>query len=340
MPSATGLWGAAALAVLLAGAALAAPAGSRPVSFADIPGWAADDHGAAFAAFRTSCPVVKPAALAAACAAARRVDPSRAEARLFFERWFEPRRLIEPGFLTAYFEPELSGSLTPDAAHSAPALALPSGDRGDLPDRAAIEAGALRARSKVLLYLDPIDLFVTQVQGSARIRLTDGRALRLAYAGRNGKPYTAIGKVLVDRGIMKLEDVTMDRIVAWLRANPEAAPELMRQNRSYVFFRIDETLDSSSGPIGGAGISLTAGRSLAVDRSVWPYGLPVWIDAEAPGGHIRRLTVAQDTGTAIVGPGRADLFLGTGTQAGTLAGNFRHPMSVTVLMPREPGAHP
>ncbi len=318
----------------------------RRSSFGEIAGWAADDHRAAFRVFRSGCaksPARKmprilgtSASLVNACRAATALEPAPSQevAKAFFERWFIPHE-VKDGFLTAYFEPEISGSTAPDAAHSAPALSWPTGDTASLPERSAIEQGALAGRSKALLYLDPVDLFVTQVQGSARIRLTDGSRVRLAYAGRNGKPYTAIGKVLVDRGVMALEEVTMDRIVAWLRANPGPGRDLIRENKSYVFFKINTALAADAGPIGGAGLSLTAGRSLAVDHKIWPYGLPIWIGADLPNGAVQRLTVAQDTGTAIVGQGRADLFLGTGPEAGSRAGDVRHPMTMVVLLPRE-----
>lgn len=313
------------------GAAEASPR-RQPVSFAQLDGWAEDDHAAALAAFKISC--TRPTeAIAATCRQAGSIAPSRA--RAFFEAEFLPHVIEADGFLTGYFEPEMSGSLRQTRQHSAPALSLPSGDRSNLPERAAIEQGALAGRSQALLYMDPIDLFVTQVQGSARVRLTDGNVVRLAYAGKNEKPYTAVGKVLVDRGIMRLEDVTMDRIVAWMRANPSASGELIRQNRSYVFFRINETLGADAGPIGGAGVPLTAGRSLAVDRKRWSYGLPMWVETDVPDlGRLRRLTIAQDTGTAIVGDARADLYVGTGEAAGLQAGRVRHPMRLVVLVPR------
>jgi membrane-bound lytic murein transglycosylase A len=310
----------------------AADAKSRqtPLSFSQLEGWAQDDHAQALAAFRVSC--ARASNLAGACARAATVRAGAA--RSFFEQEFTPQLVEENGFLTGYFEPELSGSSVQDARHQAPALSMPTGSQSNLPDRTAIEEGALAGRSKALLYMDPIDLFVTQIQGSARIRLTDGRVVRLGYAGRNGKPYTAVGKVLVDRGIMRLEDVTMDRIIAWMRTNPAASRELIRQNKSYVFFRIDETLSQASGPVGGAGVPLTAGRSLAIDRKAWSYGLPVWVESDLSDGQLRRLVVAQDTGTAIVGAARADLFVGTGEQAGLQAGRIRHPMRMIVLVPR------
>jgi membrane-bound lytic murein transglycosylase A len=186
---------------------------------------------------------------------------------------------------------------------------------------------------------DAVEVFVIQVQGSARIRLADGSIVRVAYAGRNGLPYTSIGRILVERGHIPLAEMSLERLMAWLRANPEAGREVMRQNRSYVFFRRADELDPADGPIGGAGIPLTPGRSLAVDRTLWSYGLPFWLEGELPLAHggsepLRRLMIAQDTGTAIVGPTRGDFFFGSGPEAGTRAGLLRHATRFVVLLPK------
>ena len=316
----------------------------------------------------------RPAAAAgdlrAACEAAlTSADaPGGYEARRFFERWFTPFRVVPPsgaGFLTGYFEPELAGSEVPSPDFTAPLLARPddlvslspgetlpgldptlqatrrAGDGFEpYPDRGAIQDGALGDRARPLLYLrDPVDVFITQVQGSARVRLPDGRALRVAYAGRNGHPYTSVGRLMVQQGLVPLPEMNLERMTAWLREHPTEGRALMRQNRSYVFFRIARELAPEDGPIGGAGVPLTPGRSLAVDRTLWPYGLPVWLEGELPrpeGGAepLRRLMVAQDTGTAIVGPARGDFYFGSGAEAGTRAGLLRHPVAFTVLLPR------
>jgi membrane-bound lytic murein transglycosylase A len=319
-------------------------------------------------------PALRPAA--AADAGLRRVceqalasggSVTRAAARRFFETHFEPlhvRPASGRGFLTGYFEPDYEGSLTRTAAFSAPLLARPddlvtvpqgetlpshpglqAGRRTEAglepyPDRAAIEDGALGDLAKPIVFLrDAVAVFIIQVQGSARIRLPDGRTMRVAYAGRNGRPYTSIGRILVERGHVPLEEMSLERLTAWLRANPAAGREIMRQNRSYVFFRIADELDAADGPIGGAGLPLTPGRSLAVDRTVWSYGLPVWLEGELPladGGAepLRRLMVAQDTGSAIVGPARGDFFVGSGAEAGTRAGLLRHAARFIVLSPK------
>jgi len=186
---------------------------------------------------------------------------------------------------------------------------------------------------------DPVDRFVLQVQGSGRIRLPDGTVTRLVYAGRNGHPYTSLGRELSRREAIAPEQMTMDKLVARLKADAAFARELIRLNRSFVFFARNDALPAGSGPIGGAGLPLTPLRSVAVDRSIWPYGMPAWIDAEIPDGtggseRLARLVLAQDTGTAIIGPARIDLFVGSGAEAGHRAGLIRHPLDFVVLWPR------
>ncbi|ACL56008.1 murein transglycosylase A [Methylobacterium nodulans] len=389
MPPGFGLIRAALMAALAVGGARAEPlqvgeAVLEPVAVSRLPGFAADDLGAALAAFRASCaqmsrPVPAEAIpgspsqdLAAACAAAP-ADP--AGARSFFETWFDAYRITRParaapserqaGFLTGYFEPELQGSLVPTPDFTVPALARPddlvSLEPGETlpgleaglraarrleagfapyPDRAAIEDGALGQRARPLLYLrDAVDLLVLQVQGSGRVRLTDGRVVRLAYDGRNGQPYTSVARLLVTEGHLPLEGLTLARWTAWLRANPETARRLIRRNAAYVFFRLEESPPEAPGPLGGGGAPLTPGRSLAVDAALWRYGLPFWLEGSLPtpeGGAVplARLVIAQDTGSAIVGPARGDLYLGTGPVAGAVAGLLRDPARFVVLLPK------
>jgi len=373
---------AALVAVLMIPPAQAAPpttvgdARLEAVAFADLPAWAADDHGAALRAFRRTCdavlgaaPPLRPAAAAspdlrAPCLAA--LGTPDGEARGFFERWFQPFRVVPPagrGFLTGYFEPEYEGAPARGGAFAAPLLARPddlvtlapgeevpglpglqAARRGaaglePYPDRAAIEDGALGERARPLAWLRPSEAFILHVQGSGRVRLPDGRTLRVAYAGRNGHPFTAIGRVLVERGEIPLAEMNLERLVGWLDANPAAARDLMRLNRSYIFFRVADELDPVDGPIGGAGAPLTPHRSLAVDRTLWSYGLPFWLEGELPlpgGGAepLARLMVAQDTGSAIVGPARGDYFMGSGAAAGTRAGLMRQRVAFTALLPR------
>ncbi|MGO4570768.1 murein transglycosylase A [Microvirga sp. 2TAF3] len=309
------------------------------------------------------------AGLIAICRKALSVGaPSGAEARRFFETHFQPfavKPLSGDGFLTGYYEPEFEGSRTRDSRYTVPLLARPdnlvtipqgetlSGLDPDLqaarrtaegyepyPDRAAIEDGALGSLAKPVVYLrEPGEAFIIHVQGSARIRLTDGSVMRVAYAGRNGRPYTSIGRLLVQRGEMDLETMTLEKLMGWLKDHPEPARALMRQNLSYIFFREASELVEEDGPIGGAGIPLIPGRSLAVDRSLWAYGLPFWLDGRLPvtldrTEPLQRLMIAQDTGSAIVGPARGDFYFGSGPEAGTRAGLLRHPVRFVVLQPK------
>ncbi len=289
-------------------------------------------------------------------------------ARSFFEAHFTPHEIIPEagsGFLTAYFEPVIEASLVPSEAFPVPVLARPpdlvtlqpgetlappfdhlqaarSAKAGLEPfaDRAAIWAGALEGRGLEIAWLrDYAELFITQVQGSARLRLPDGRMTRLVYSGRNGHPYTSIGRKLVESGEIPLPEMSLGRLMGWLRANPTRGRALMEENRSYVFFARDDSAPQDRGPTGGAGISLTTGRSLAVDRTIWPYGLPVHIAVEPlvpEGGRrkIERLMIAQDTGSAIVGPARGDYFMGTGPEAGERAGLVRDACRFIVLWPK------
>jgi membrane-bound lytic murein transglycosylase A len=208
------------------------------------------------------------------------------------------------------------------------------------PDRAAIEDGALADQGLECVWLpDSVELFFAQVQGSARLLMTDGRRMRLTYAGRNGHPYRSIGKIVVEEGHIPLEALSLETLKHWLKSHPVEARRIMRMNTSYVFFALEEERDPASGPIGAAGTALVPRRSIAVDRTLWSYGLPFFVAADLPHPSgtpepFAALTVAQDTGTAIVGPARIDLFFGSGAEAGTRAGLLRHPGTLTVFVPR------
>lgn len=307
-----------------------------------------------------------------ACAAADALGldrPSRALAQQFFELNFRPYEVVPDAhpeaFFTGYYEPEVEGALAPGDGFDVPVyarpadLVMPAGagaNRGgavrleggrEVPyyDRAAIEDGALEGRGLEIAYLrDPVDLFFMQIQGSARVRLADGRVLRLNYDGYNGQPYTPVGRLLIQRGLVPRDEMSMDRIRAFMEDNPEAGRALRRENRSFVFFKALE-LSGEAGAMGAAGVPLTAGRSLAVDRRLHTYGSPVFVEAVLPlsgpraADPFRHLMIAQDTGSAIVGPGRADLFFGAGPEAGAIAGRIRHHGRFTLLVPRfaDPG---
>jgi membrane-bound lytic murein transglycosylase A len=291
-----------------------------------------------------------------------------ADARAFFERHFAPHEIVPAsgsGFLTGYYEPETDGSLTRSAEFTAPLLArpddvetipqgatrpgvpegfaaarkLPGGGFAPYDDRSAILDGALGDKAQPILWLrDDVEVFFMQVQGSGRVRLPDGRSVRIAYSGRNGHPYTSIGRAVVREGLMSVEDASLDKLKAWLRANPAEGRRIMRLNASYVFFRLATELSDTAGPIGGANLPLTPWRSIAIDRNVWAYGLPVWLEVHLPLASgvepFRKLTIAEDTGSAILGPARADLYHGSGAAAGSRAGVLRHPSRFVVLWPK------
>lgn len=367
----------AAVPVLIGAAPPPGAVPGEPIPFAGLAGFASDDHRAALRAFRASCAappplrhaLPQPPGFAGICAKAASLDATPAAARAFFEQNFTLRRVGADGaaFFTGYYEPVVDGSLVatveyptplygrpPDLVGVAPGVAssldpalsaarrLPQGGLVPMPDRAAIESGALGQKPLVFLR-DPVEAFFVQVQGSARVKLPDGSLRRLVYAGRNGYPYTAIGKLLVNRLHIPPAAMGMAQLKAWIRANGQrpgdAGTALMRQNRSYIFFAFDDTLPADAGPIGGEGISLTPLRSLAIDRQAWPYGLPFYLDVSSLGdggdpAPFRRLMIGQDTGAAIVGQARGDIFFGTGEEPARRAGALRDRGTLFVLWPK------
>lgn len=301
-----------------------------------------------------------------ACDAARALPPGDGAARTFFETFFQPWAISgngsPNGLFTGYYEPEVRGARSPGGVYRTPLMSRPTDmvqvDLGQFTpdlkgrhitgrlekgllvpyyDRAAIVAGALDHQRVGLLWLaDPIDAFFLQIQGSGRVRLPDGRVVRVTYAGQNGRPYVPIGRVLADRGAIPLDQVSMQTIRAWLVAHPDQASAVMNQNPSYVFFRELIGIRPEEGPPGALGAPLTPGRSVAVDRAYLPLGAPLWIDTTDPitGARLQRLMLAQDTGGAINGPVRADVFWGWGPEAEERAGRMRQPGADYILLPR------
>ena len=305
------------------------------LEFSDLDGWEGDDHGAALEAFLASCRRPDHPDWDALCATAEGLAPE--QARGFFEGFFRPV-LIEDGrqgtVFTAYYEPELVGSPRRTARFRIPLYAVPP----DLPEgrawltRAQIEAGALAGRGLEIAWVeDPVDLFFLQVQGSGRIRFPGGGGLRVGYGGKNGHEYRSVGQEMIRRGLVEPHEASAQVIRAFVRANPSAGRTLLQHNESYVFFRNVE-VDATEGPLGALNVSITPHRSVAVDPAFHPLGAPVWIemDGREP---IRRLVVAQDTGSAIKGAQRADIFWGTGTEAGIAAGRVRNPGRMVTLLP-------
>ncbi|MGF6861360.1 membrane-bound lytic murein transglycosylase A [Rhodobacteraceae bacterium MBR-64] len=304
------------------------------LSFDDLAGWQADDHAAALDVFVQSCDQLDQPGWAALCALAGTVT----DARAFFELFFRPVLIggKNPALFTGYYEPELQGSpvRTPNFAY--PIYRRPpevvSGTQWLT--REEIETGNhLRGRGLEIAWLgDPVDVFFLQVQGSGRIRLTDGTVVRVGFDGRNGHPYRSIGKELVRRGVFAAEQVSARVIQTWVRDNPGDGQQLLWHNPSYIFFRELRGIGADKGPIGAMGRSITPLRTIAVDPGFTPLGAPVWIE-KAGVDPMRRLMIAQDTGGAITGAQRGDIYYGTGAEAGQIAGRIRDGGRMVVLLP-------
>jgi membrane-bound lytic murein transglycosylase A len=382
MPSRTSLFQAAqdpdALHSRTGGDGLPRPRGEA-VDFAAIPGFERDDLAQAFAAFRRSAEAIvsnaallrpaRPAFLGLEeISRAALNDPE--EPATFFRRWFQPFRLQKLGLLTGYYEVEAEARREAEPGFTTAVLARPSdlvtlneapliveggpplfaarrrpdGALEPYPARREIEEGPWLSQSPPLAYLaDSVELFLIQVQGSATLAFPDGSSAALTYDGRNGRPYTSVGRLLIERGLVEPERMSLSTLKAAVRAmglGPgEAGRRLMQENESYVFFRLDDSPERRLGPIGGAGLALSTLRSIAVDRAIWCYGLPFWIEADIPWRRpnaepFARLMIAQDTGTAILGEARADLYFGSGEQAGALAGGIRHDAQFFALLPK------
>jgi membrane-bound lytic murein transglycosylase A len=368
------------IAMSTLGGPAAEAASYQSIDFADLPGWAADDHVAALSAFRQACAVAPKGGrtqdrerLAGICRQAVALPSGEAakpaKARGFFETHFQPARILHgkaDGLFTGYYEPELSGSLTPDAKHSVPVLKRPddlidvvsaterakANAEGRLASmrktatglepyftRAEIGEGALTGRGLELLYLrDPVDAYLMHVQGSGSIRLADGRSVRIGYAGKNGYPYTSAGTVLIREGAISREDLTMQSMRDWLLAHPAKAKAVLNENKSYIFFELKPEAEGKSGPIGGHGTPLTPRRSAAVDPSFHTLGAPLYLASDSlrdeAGKAFRHLMIAQDVGSAIHGPERADVFWGTGAVAEAIAGRTKDRGHIFALLPR------
>ena len=305
------------------------------------------------------------------CRIARGLDlTDSAKAKAFFEENFLPLRISRlgegEGFVTGYYEPVIDGSRTQNEVYNVPVYRRPSnlfvrgtnqnsaglpnkgqvfrkiGRRKLVPyyDRAEIEDGAIEGRGLEICWLkNQTDLLFTQIQGSARVNLDDGSTLRINYDAHNGYPYTPVGRILIERNIIPRDQMSMQKIREWMEQNPDGANELRRQNRSYVFFR-EVQLSDKDEAVGAQGVPLTPGRSIAVDKSLHVYGTPFFIEGQLPiesemsKTPFHRLMIAQDTGSAIVGPARADLYFGAGVDAGKIAGRLKSNMRFVILVPK------
>jgi membrane-bound lytic murein transglycosylase A len=341
----------------------------KPVGYEDLKGWGDDRQSEAVQAFARSCDVLakkEPEAPAekagkaqdwqSACQALKKeVLFTDVSARRFFETWFAPYAVRDsgPGLFTGYYEPELNGAWLKGGSFQTPLWQRPDDlitvDLGEFrpdlrgqkvagkveghalrpyDDRAEIAQGSLaQGRARALAWVDnPIDAFFLEIQGSGRVKMPGGKVVRVGYEAQNGKTYVAIGRVLADEGEIE-KPVTMSKIRDWLKAHPDRAQAMMDRNPSYVFFRRQD----GDGPVGAQGAVLTPGRSLAVDPAFVPLGAPVWLALE---GSPPSLVVAQDTGGAIKGPVRGDLFLGAGAEAEDRAGGMQGQGTYYVLLPK------
>lgn len=326
----------------------------EPVSFQALPGWGKDSGlDQAYEAYIRTAQSPQ--------------DVSSGDYQSFFETNFQPMKVLwsgPNGQVTGYYEPLLKGSLKKSsdyqvAVYRRPAdlvcliddkqrakfndeltyvQATPNGQQ-PYPTRKEIESGALADKELELLYLkDHVDAYFLHVQGSGCIELKDGTCTRVTYAAKNGHPYASIGRILIDRGYISQEDMSLQAVQTWLRTHPQEAREIMWQNKSFIFFSVLTEEDAQLGPHGAAGVPLTPERSLAVDASIHALGTPIWVSAPTltlkheEGYH--KLMIAQDVGSAIKGPERGDIFWGSGDEAGNLAGRTNHPANFFILLPK------
>ncbi len=357
------------------------------LDFADCAGWAQDDHAAAFSAF-LKCAIyaekntyksgilgpkfeeLLPVFIKARSLAASQ-QVSAKTARVFFERHFYPVKIIpndrKTGFVTGFYEPEITASRVKTAHYSVPFYRKPADliklDADNRPkhlpedmvfgrhhngqvteyfDRQAIDQGALAGQGLEIAYVaDKVDAYFAHVQGAVRLNFEDGTQMRLTYAAKSGHGFTGAGRVLIDKGELEPSQVTMQTIRQWLAEHPSRVDEILWHNRSYIFFREAPVDDAAAGPVAAAKVPLTAQRSLAVDRKYHCFGAPFFINVHGlleNGGSFRHLMIAQDTGSAILGSARGDLFFGSGDEAGQLAGRIRHDADFIMLLPRKNGA--
>lgn len=321
-----------------------------PVDWSQLPGFAEDNLYEAWNAWLKGCERPPPN-WAALCGEVRELSiASAGERRAWLVARLQPYR-VEPldgppgeGLLTGYYEPQLDATRQPTATTSVPLYRPPAAlvRRRPWYTRQEIDtlpAARAKLRGREIAYVgDPLDALLVQIQGSARLRITetDGtqHLVRLAYAGSNDQPYRSIGSWLLKQGALR--DASWAGIRAWAQQNPQRLDELLWSNPRYVFFREEplSELEAASGPRGAQGVPLTPGRSIAVDKDSIPYGTPVWLASSGTAADLQRLVFAQDTGGAIVGALRADYFTGWGPQAGELAGRLKQPLRLWVLWPR------
>lgn len=336
-------------------------------TFAMLSGWEKDNHQEALQAFLRSCQKVQGFTVADLEFSAEQLQKAcdqakiTSDAKTFFEQWFTPYQIVfngdKDGLFTGYFEISLKGSRERTGQYQYPIYQRPNDlvtlnlqDFGETYEklrlvgyvhdgkmkpyhtRKAIDGGVLEGQGVELAYADdPVALFFLHIQGSGRLLLEDGTYMRVGFAQKNGHRYTSIGRVLKERGLIDPENISAQTIQTWLRENQQQAVEILNQNASYIFFR-ELTKD---GVIGGEGVPLSPERSLAVDHQLLPYGLPLWVNTTLPNKEkYRRLFIAQDTGSAIKGAIRGDIFFGFGDRAEQLAGEMQSQGEMVVLLPK------
>ena len=305
-------------------------------TFEELDGWAEDDPREALTAFLETCDLLKDPTWRPLCGLARDAGDSAESARAYFEMFYRPVLVgTPPALFTGYYEPVLDGSLTRTSRYRYPIYARPPELRDGMVyhSRSQIEAGAISDRGLEIAWLDdPVEVFFLHIQGSGRIRLPDGRMLRVGYGGKNGHAYRSVGKEMVRRGTHTADQVSAQAIRSWVRSNPGPGHAMLDTNPSYVFFRRLPDLAAHKGPIGAMGRSITGMRSIAIDPRFNPLGAPVWIEKDGR-NPLRQVMIAQDTGGAIKGAQRADIFFGTGADAGDAAGTVKDGGRMLLLLP-------
>ncbi len=354
----------------------AAPKMLEPVKIETLAGWAKDDHTKALQTFQRSCQEILTTAHGFKRAAAFGGELSdwtilcqsalaATNGKQFFEANFAAYKVNDPkrpqGLYTGYYEPEAEGSLVKTSEYPVPVYNKPAdlkaldeqgqqqtglaygrivnGKAEAYATRKEIEQGALEGKGLAICYLKSwVDAFFIHIQGSGRVKLPDGKIIRLAYAAKTGQPYTGIGHVLLEKGIGSTDTMSMEFLRGWMSDHPSEARELMWKNKSYIFFRQIDVPSNDLGALGAQQVNLTPLRSLAVDRSIWMFGTPIWIDTttppEAGSKPFQHLMVAQDTGTAIKGHVRGDVYWGWGEDAAFNAGHMKSAGSMVVLLPK------
>ncbi len=350
-----------------------------PVGFDALAGWDREDFASLLPVLRQEChrltqlPPETPLGGAETLPYGRQVGDwsgacagleSAADAKSYLQTWFQPYETDTKAFYTGYFEPQIEASLTREGPYQTPLYGRPAdlvrakatngqmvtgrwenGQFKPYYNRAQIDGGALAGRGLEIAWLkSPVDLFFLQIQGSGRLILPDGSQIRAGYDGKNGQPYVPLGRVLVQDNELAPSAVSMESIRAWLEAHPDRMMAMMERNPNYVFFRKD-TGSLAQGATGAFGVPLTAGRSVAIDRSIVPFATPLWVETKLPDAKgqpapWQHLVFAQDIGTDIKGAGRADLFTGWGAFAQYVAGNLHENGRMVILLPRPPADSP